>query len=429
MTAPTVSTPVQPQDEIDYTLVHEIHTSGRKSYRNCRRRWNWLFNDAYYPIVTGKPLEFGTCYHVAMEVFYNPDTWNAPRAVIAQLAIKAFVDKCEAQRRKFLDQSKVPYLEAEVQKDYDERVELGKGMLAYYFSRVSPKEDVGFRPVKVEMAFKVPIKHPDTGEILRCTCDDCWTKFVKAHTTTEYDFFQSALVNSFEGLPRDKWLGLPVVYAGRIDMLCVDENGDYWIFDWKTAARLWDDTDAYLDLDDQIGSYVWAFNECGIRVRGFVYVEQWKDFPKPPKENKVVRKGCRFSVSKSEPTEYTLYRETVMAEDRAAFEAGYYDEFLSWLAEEGPTYYRRFQKHKNEFELGQIGYNIGQETLEMIDPNLRIYPAPTPSWFGCKTCAFRIPCTGKNQGEDYQYALDTLYERREHYWVREEPSTESKGGE
>jgi hypothetical protein len=59
-----------------YELCHEIHTSERKSFRACRRRWDWLFRGHYYPVETAKPLEFGIAYHKAMEVWYNPDTWT-----------------------------------------------------------------------------------------------------------------------------------------------------------------------------------------------------------------------------------------------------------------------------------------------------------------------------------------------------------------
>jgi hypothetical protein len=397
-----------------YELCHEIHTSERRSFRACRRRWDWLFRGHFYPVTTAKPLEFGVAYHMAMEVYYNPDTWSdnpTVRATIGALAIDTFVQECDRQRKAFLAQQQVPYIEADVQQDYDERLELGRGMLRYYFTRVSPVKDKGFKPVKVEIGFKVPIKHPDTGEDLYCTCNECVDKWRNAAP-------ENTLAN---------FTGLPVVYAGRLDMLAQDEHGDYWIYDWKTAATIRQDMDQHLDLDDQITSYVWALRSLGINVRGFIYVEQWKNFPQPPKKNKTVRLGCHFSVSKSEPVMYDMYVETIQREDAAAYEAGNYDEYLEWLKEFGPKYDMRYQKYRSDIEMEQAGLNIGMEALEMIDPKLRIYPSP--GRFGCSFCAFRTPCMGKNQGEDYVYTLETLYERREHYYVRDKASTESKGGE
>lgn len=378
--------------------VHEVHTSERRSYKACRRRWDWLFRHAYYPLQTAKPLEFGVAYHEAMEVFYHPDTWHMDRQVIGALAVKAFVDKCEEQRKAFLEQTGVPYLEEEVQEDYDERVRLGKGMLKYHQEEISPKWDKGLKPLKVEIGFKVPIVNPYTGEGLQCHNPLC------KHSP-----------------------GAPVVYAGRIDAIMEDERGDQWLYDWKTAARLSTDNDVYLDLDDQITSYVWALRSMGVAIRGFIYAEQKKGFPEPPKQNKTTRLGRKFSVAANQDTDYDIYKRTVEEHDALAYEAGLYDDFLNWLKEEGPVYSERFQRDRSQYELDQAAFNIWQEAKEMINPMLPIYPSA--GRFGCNFCAFRQPCMGKNLGEDYKYTLDTLFEQREHYYVRQEASTESKGGE
>lgn len=403
---------------IDQRLVHEIHTSERRSFRGCRRRWDWIFRQSYYPIMTAKPLEFGTAFHAAMEEYYNPTMWDWDREVVAAYAIKTFTDKCNAQRKKALNASAQEALEPEVQQDYDERVELGQGMLQYYFTQVAPQLDKGWRPVKVEIAFMVPIPHPETGEEMWCNCQVCWEKFVKANPDYAVVLNDSSL--------RRGWTGLPVVYAGRLDMLAEDSAGDYWIFDWKTARNVSKD-DEFLYLDDQVGSYPWALWKLGIKVRGFIYHEQRKGYPQPPKENKVRRLGCKFSVSKNQDVDYETYVATIKEQDAEAYASGCYDEFLTWLQEAGVEYYKRHQIHKSIDELLEIEKNIGYETLDMIDPNIRIYPSP--GRFGCTYCAFRQPCLEKNARGDYQYALDTLFERREHYYIREEASTESKGAE
>jgi hypothetical protein len=398
---------------IQNKLVHEIHTSERRSFRACRRRWDWLFRQNYYPITTAKPLEFGVAYHEAMEVFYNPDTWDMDREVVGSLAIQKFVDTCEKQRKAALAATGMNYLDPDIQEDYDERVELGRGMLKYFFEQVHPKVDMHWKPVKVEIAFMVPIPNPETGEaFIWCTCDTCHEKWLK---------------HPDHGVSGYLWVGLPVVYAGRIDALGEDANGDYWIIDWKTARSLSTDHDEFLYLDDQIGSYVMALKMLGINVRGFIYHEQKKGFPKAPPKNKQARLGRMFSVAKNQDTDYETYKATVEAEDQQAYAAGVYDEFLEWLKAEGPQFFKRTQIHKSDEELVSTRYNIGLEALDMIDPGLRIYPSA--GRFGCNFCAFRQPCLEKNAAGDYQYALDTMFERRQHYYIRNEPSTESKGGE
>jgi hypothetical protein len=414
---------VDVKEYIDLKLVHEIHTSERRSFRACRRRWDWLFRHNYYPIVTAKPLEFGVAYHKAMETYYAPATWDWDREVIGAQAIIDFVEVCQEQRKKFLSQSSVPFLEDEVQQDYDERVELGRGMLKYYFEHVAPREDVNWKPVKVEIAFMVAIPNPETGEeAIWCNCDLCWEKMVK------YSDDHPELPITFFPPNKGAFKGLPVVYAGRLDMLAIDGNGNYWIFDWKTARSIADNYE-FLYLDDQIGSYCWALTKLGINVVGFVYHEQRKGYPLPPKENVNRRLGRLYSVAKNQDTDYDTYLRTVKENDTEAYESGLYDEFLEFLGNEGITYFARHQIIKSIPELLEIEEGIGMEALDMIDPKLRIYKSA--GRFGCNFCAFRQPCMEKNGGGDYQYALDTMYEVRIPYYVRQEQgaSTESKGGE
>lgn len=406
---------------IEKKLVHEIHTSERRSFRSCRRRWDWLFRKNYYPKVTAKPLEFGVAFHEAMEVYYNPETWNGDKEINAANAVLKFVETCETQKKNALAATDQNMLDIDVQRDYEERVELGKGMLEYYFTRVSPQIDVGWKPVKVEIGFMVAIPNPETGEdSMWCTCDTCWDRYQKSPDAVLGD---GALD---EQQVRDAWKGLPVVYAGRLDMLAQDAKGNYYIFDWKTARSISTDTE-FLLLDDQVASYVWALRKLGIDVKGFVYHEQRKAYPLPPKKNKQRRLGRLFSVSKNEPVEHDLYLQTVQQEDAGAYREGLYDEFLAYLKQEGDMYYGRFQVIKSYNEIQETERNIGLEALDIIDQNLRIYPAP--GRFGCQFCAYRQPCMEANGDGDVQYALDTLFEKREHYYIKKEASTESKGGE
>lgn len=353
-----------------------------------------------------------------MEVLFDPAMWTWPdREVVGELAVKKFVDTCNEQRRNFLRDSGEPSLEPAVHEDYNERVQLGVGMLRYFYREQLPKNPEGFRPIRVEVSFEVPIKHPGTGEPLRCKCDKCWDRWCASDDYTGVQL-------------KDNWKGLPVVYAGRIDCLMQDNYGDYWIVDWKTTRAIsGDDQDEFLMLDDQIGSYCWALRELGLSVRGFVYHQQKKGYPQPPTRNKVNRLGCWYSVSKNQDTDYDTYLATVQAEDPQAYHSGAYDEFLIWLRDNGPQYYRRWTIFKSDYELDEIGRNIGLETLDMLDPSLRIYP--NTGRFGCSFCAFRQPCLGRFRGEDYEYTLATLFKREEPYYYRQQrgASTESKGGE
>lgn len=417
------------QDMIDKRLVHEVHTSERKSFRGCRRRWHWVFQDFYYPRTTAKPLEFGVAFHNAMEVLYNPDTWKFDRTIVKNAAIQTFVQTCEEQKNKYLQDVDEQYLtseEAEV--DYEERVALGKGMLEYYCTKVAPTYDDGWTPLKVEIEFIVPIQNPDTKEYLFCKCVRCYR--------TYYDYWHGEEQYHTVDVDR-RWAesdGLVVTLAGRIDLLARDKHGDLWIVDWKTAARLsrgdssGQDRDEFLELDDQIGSYVMALRrKLGLNVRGFVYVELKKAFPEPPARNKQARLGRMYSVNQQQAVDYDTYLATVKENDAEAYAAGLYDDFLLFLKESGERFHGRYQLGKTDDELEEIERNLFYEASEMTNPNLLIYPSS--GRFNCGFCAFRQPCLEKNRKGDYEYMLETLYDRRKkHYWVKE-LSTDKQGGE
>lgn len=425
------------QDYIDAKLTHSIHTSERMSFRGCRRRWNWVFNDRWYPTVTPKPLEFGSAFHKAMETWYDPLMWNKDPETRLTLALLAFRQICTEQESKYLTLNEVGELDPEVEQDFKERIELGEGMIRYHCTKVSPRLDARLTPRHVEISFEVPITNPDTGEQLWCKCNNCWELWIgSTHYPPDFDRWKSRYTRASpkSWVYRDYfWKGLPVTYGGRIDCLMEDEFGRLWIVDWKTAARLsgqeeGDTPDDFLQLEDQITSYVWALWTMHISVAGFIHHEIKKAFPTAPEPNKQQRKGCWYSVNKMQNTNYDLYLETISEGDPSGLASGAYDEFLEHLKENGPQFFSRKQVHRNETELQNAGRNIYLEAVEMTRQDLPLYPSP--GRFGCNFCAYRQPCLSANQGEDVQYLFDSQFEKRSHrYWEEKALSTESKGGQ
>lgn len=400
------------QDYIDKKLVHSLHTSVRKSFRSCRRRWDWAYREKYYPKITAPPLEFGVAFHAAMEEFYNPAMWTRDPAIRQGLALVKFKQICEDQLKNYAKLNGEP--EKRVIDEYQDRIKLGLNMIRHYTNNVSPLSDVGFTPIEVEVPFEIPITNPDTSEVLRCKCDDCWKKYTNSslynRAWIKEDIFSS-------------WLGLPVTYGGRLDMLAKDELGRYWIYDWKTTSRMLneDSESAFLALDDQIGSYVWALRLLGLPVAGFIYVEIKKDYPTTPDELSRLYRGRRYSTSKTAMSTEEIYRNWVMEHDAMAYAEGLYDDHIKWLKNEGPRFHQRHQIHKNDHECDQVGRDIYYEACDIIGQP-HVYPMP--GRFTCRNCLYRQPCIGKNQGEDYQYTLDTLFEHRDYNYYDQAPTTE-----
>jgi hypothetical protein len=421
---------MQLNEYIDNKLVHSIHTSGRKSYRGCRRRWNWIYNDYYYPNVSAKPLEFGVAFHKAMESGYDPKLPKQDFALRLAAAKVAFKKVVEEQLKKFKANPNNTLSPEEADADYKERIKLGLGMLNYFFTEVSPKVDQGFTVYATEVAFEVPIAGPN-GEQLWCTCNDCWRRYSNYHkanpTVARWPEGPIGVKIVDEEAHRAMWQGLPVTYGGRIDLLVQDEDGGIWIVDWKTAAQITKEENAeFLSLDDQITSYVWALWLLGLDVKGFIYVEIKKGYPQEPEPLTRRYKGRLFSTNKMMDFEAELYEKTVKENDPDAYLNGLYDEFIEYLRTEGTGRFTFWhQQHRNHEELAEAGRNIFFEAEEMTDPKTRIYP--NAGKFNCGTCAFIIPCQAKNRGEDVDYMLLSMFDKRtRHYYEEAEPSTDKR---
>lgn len=400
------------KEYIDLKLSHSVHTSGRKSFRSCRRRWFWTTVEMYYPRTTPAPLEFGVAFHAAMEKYYDPRTWHQDIMIKQSLAMMQFKMACDEQIKNYKRMN--GELDLAKQEEYEGRLTLGLHMIKYYTENISRYTDVGFTPVEVELPFEIAILSPE-GAPIWCKCRHCrrkWKKYQGAEEVTDAYW--------------ESWKGLPVTYGGRLDMLATDDLGRYWIYDWKTTSRILDEDaeSSFLTLDDQVSSYIWALRSLGLNVVGFVYVEIRKAFPTPPKELSRLYKGRKYSTSKTEFSTPEQYRKFVEEHDSLAYAQGLYDEHLGWLKTEGPKFHQRHQIHKNDKEIEMAGYNIWLEAQDMTQ-SPRIYPQP--GRFSCNTCLFKQPCIGMNQGEDWRYTLDSMFDKQEkHYYEIVDEAQEAK---
>lgn len=400
------------EELLKLNLVHPIHTTERRSFRGCRRRWNWIFREFYYPRTTPRPLEFGVAYHAAMEVWYDPETWDDPeRGIVNQsLSLIKFDEIVAEQKAKYVKLNGP--MPDEMKEDYKERVEFGHAMIKYYTERVSPKLDTGFRPIGVEVPFEIPLG-------FNCKCDICFRRYTNwlGKQGPQHEEAFRALI---EAHGREKWKGLPVTYGGRVDMIAIDKYDRLWLFDWKTTSRILNEGDesSFLELEDQVTSYIVALYKLGRPVAGFVYHEQRKAVPAPPALLTRRMKGRIYSTAKNQSTSKELFIETVMKGDPDGLAMGFYDDYIHWLETEGPQYFQRHQIQRNKTQIETAWNDMVEEAKDII-LNPRIYPQP--GRFSCTTCAFRQPCLGKNMGEDYTYTLNTMFEKRtKHYFEEQE---------
>lgn len=370
--------------------THEIHTSERRSFRACRLKWHWAYKEHLEPI-TGQPaLQYGIVFHTGLQAVYEPKLWYSTTVDEKyEYALRMMTDVIEEQREKFLVATGQKGMLSPAYGDhYLADLELATAMLHYYVYSIHPEADNWFKPVRVEIPFQVPLYDPhDATEELYCS--------------------NSPHCGQVHPNPA------PITFDGRVDALVEDlVNGGYWAVDWKTAASM-RANDWFLHMEDQITGYLMALSlNLGIHIKGFLYAEIRKDVPKPPRILGKRHQGKLVSTDKRALTDYSTAISTIAEHDPKGYNAGLYDEYLGYLnSDDAPRFHQRFPILQSDRRLAIVSRNIASEALDMIDPDIRVYPEPAETL--CRMCQFRQPCQAAMEGEDYQHALNTMYQVKE----------------
>jgi hypothetical protein len=309
------------------------------------------------------PLWFGSGFHFALEDFHGHNVHGGP--------FNAFNEYVSM------------FKPADRPADWEELIVLAEGMFRHYanwrknrdtFNTVWVAKNPGEEPRPlVEVEFRIP------------------------------------LPESLVGRPN-------VFYAGTMDRIVCDEYGDFWILDYKTAAQF--DT-SKLEMDPQVSAYCWAAKTIfDLPIQGMVFMQFKKSFPHPPK---LLKSTNGFSLDKSQNTTFELYKRAIDSVYGDGWEEcpkelrGKYHEFLDYLlgqeTENGDKFIRFDLVRRNEFHLQSVYEQIIEEVVEMLKPDLPLYPNPTSNcvW----DCPFVAPCMAKDDGGDWEYLLFENYERQD----------------
>lgn len=385
----------KPEYDVDKNKL-AIRTSDRDTFKKCRRQWDYAspLRMNLEPDRLNEHFVFGTAFHAAMEIKYDPDRSKYPGVGLKQLAISKFIEEMEPLRKTEIEFGLLKM-------SFDDYVELGIGMINYYWD-YADEHDKNLKSVLVEDEFEIVI-----GAMTE----------VYATSAERFGAQDGELVQRFVPYPgkwndsvekRQEWFDnggyeVVVVYQGRIDLLFQDLlNNGYRVVDHKTAGTL--SETFYLELDTQVSSYAWAYVVLGYDVRGVIYNECVKNFPKPPK---VLKKGD-LSVDKQQAVtaeSWLAGLDMTVAEYKVNGGTGIqkYDDFVDWLLENPREFVRRTPLTRNK-QMLKIQYDyILAEAAEMLnDPS--IYP--TPNKMVCNYCPFRAPCLAANEGGDPDIMLE-----------------------
>lgn len=355
--------------------IIEIHTSDRGLYKRCRRKFGWASTLRDNLVRIGpdhKAFFIGTGFHFALE-----DYWGYRRFAHPAMAFAAYYD---AQKP------------IDLPDDADEALELATGMLMYYVDHwledhPEPFETLmvnGVPQVEVEVAVDI-------------------TDLLFEGSYPDNDWLNEAL----------KWHGAEKVhYVTTYDRVVQDRHERIFGFDYKTAAAF---DELNLQTNPQAGAYDWSLNlfyvPLGYTLGGIVWQQHKKAVPVAPKRVYVGTKKEAFSLAADQTTTYRVYKKTVI--DHYGTIPEKYNNMLAMLGdmqdEDGDNFVRRDILRRNDKQREVEQGKIVAEVLEMLDPDLPLYPNPTTE---CKwDCAFKEPCLAMDDGSDFQHMLDTSYKQ------------------
>ena len=339
-----------------------IRTTDRITYRRCRRRWGWSshLRGNLGSREGQSPLWMGSGFHFALEDFHGANHFGHPT--------KAFDEYVLATRRH--DERGLP-------PSWQEDWELANGMLAYYA--------------------------------------DYWLKTRPALKTFVYNGIPQVEVNFRVEVPFDKrllqeWGYDKCIYSGTIDRVIIDEHGQLWIVEYKTAKAI---QTLHLANDSQVSSYCWAGQYLyGRPIVGVIYQQHRKDLPKQPK---ILANG-RLSTDKKQLVTYASVKQQVINLYGSVQAApGEYVDLLNYLINEETPYKDKFITRsyiqRNEHQCQAEGVKILMEAEEMLNPNTPLYPNPDRT---CQfMCPFNGPCVSLDDGSDWDYELSLLMKPRD----------------
>ena len=337
-------------------MDYVIRPEDRSLFKRCRRAWDLgartrrNLEPATMPVSAPVGVDIDRAVHDALAVYYFPGMWDWPPAVVLPVVQQAFDRSVREHSRDgpaAVDEA--PVREAR--------------LLLESYAAWAPSVD-RFAPIRV--ATDVDIHVPDPRTPAR------------------------DLVAPEGGAVR---------YLDRVDLLVIDDAGAYWVVDHRVVRGEWTDVDQLL-LDEHCLAWCWAWELFypGMRVAGTIYNELRLDAPVAGRPADPAVLPARSPVSQHRrmyepPTETRrpppgtprVFQETAGA-------------------------FRRTQILRTDAELAAFGARVALEALEMTDPDLPLYPNPSPDH--CARCAYRAPCIAMNEDEDPEPVLTARYRTR-----------------
>ena len=178
--------------------------------------------------------------------------------------------------------------------------------------------------------------------------------------------------------------GRPIRYEGRVDLLAGDEHDRYWVVAHRVVDRFGPADD--LLLDEELVAAGWAMERFypGMRIAGTIHNELLRpaeppagvDQPAPAAAPWRARRRRLRRHQRGLPQHEASGGGRSLPYARRGLGPRPADPAV--VSSEGDGEFRRTRILRDPAELAAVGARLAAEALDMVDPELRLYPQPGP---------------------------------------------------
>ncbi|MDQ3477182.1 MAG: hypothetical protein M3492_12870 [Actinomycetota bacterium] len=338
-------------------MDYRVSALDRAAFKRCRRQWDFgSTNRQRLQALDPEPIDLNQAIRDALAVYYYPGMWDWQSSIVLPLVRKAFMRSIAA---------------APPSADRMQALDLGTELLERYFDWAPSVDDFGPLRIEADVEVIVPdIREPERGLLSPA--------------------------------------GQRVLYTERVALVGADVDDEYWVVVHHVVPD-WQDIESLL-LDEAAIAACWAWEQTylGMDVAGTIHNEMLRSTPdllgRAPADTRTGRPG-RGGYSQNEPSGGGRFLPQAERPDRLERRPATRPRVEQEIA--GPL--RRTRIRRTRAEIDAAVQQIGAEVLDMLGPDLRPYPTPSPRH--CPGCAFLAPCLAMTQGADPALELAARFQR------------------
>jgi hypothetical protein len=325
---------------------YRVSAQDRAAFKRCRRQWDFgAPTRQNLQAVDPLPPNLNRAVREALAVYYYPGMWDWQSHIVLPLVRKAFMRTMAA---------------APPSDQRTADVDLGTELLEHYIAWAPSLDD--FCPLMIETDVESLV--PDIRETDRAL--------------------------SASDARR-------VLYTDRVELLAIDADEELWIVTHLVVPEWHDIETLLLDEAAVAACWTWEHEYLGTSIAGTIHNEILLPPPESlgpvPTDTRTGRPG-RGGYSQNEPSGGgRLIAHLPRPEPEEPEPAS-----ENRVTQETAGVIRRTRIRRSRAEIETSRRHVGVEVLEMLDPELTFFPAPSPNH--CPQCSFVAPCLTMTEGGD-----------------------------